>query len=119
MTTCWTTICSSNLKHFFGLDAAAIVTVRSAHSSGSNGFFNADNVAGCKSMPIIIRYANEISAMKAATDTVQGTTLAWAVLSQNQTTGRSEVVKVTGHEEADAFVQNNPDVYYKSGPFVV
>jgi|TARA_X000001382_G_scaffold130793_1_gene126973 hypothetical protein len=57
--------------------------------------------------------------MKAATSTVQGTTLAWAVLSQNQATGRSEVVKVTGHEEADAFVQNNPDVYYKSGPFVV
>ena len=70
-------------------------------------------------MPLIMRYASEISAMKAATETVQGTTLAWAVLSQNQTTGRAEVVKVTGHEEADAFVQNNPEVYYKSGPIVV
>ncbi len=93
--------------------------MRSAHSSGSNGFFNANKVAVCKSMPLIMRYASEISAMKAATETVQGTTLAWAVLSQNQTTGRAEVVKVTGHEEADAFVQNNPEVYYKSGPFVV
>jgi hypothetical protein len=93
--------------------------VRSANSSGSNGFFNANRVAVYRSMPFIMRYASEISAMKAATETVQGTTLAWAVLSQNQTTGRAEVVKVTGHEEADAFVQNNPEVYYKSGPFVV
>ena len=45
--------------------------------------------------------------------------LAWAVLSQNSATGRSEVVKITSHEEADDFVQNNPSVYYKSGPFVV
>ena len=73
----------------------------------------------CKSIHRIIRYANEISAMKAAGETTQGVTLAWAVLSQNQTTGKSEVVKITGHEEADAYVQNNPDLYYKSGPFVV
>lgn len=45
--------------------------------------------------------------------------LAWAVLSQNGTTGRSEVVKVTDYEEADAFVQNDPGLYYKSGPFVL
>ena len=45
--------------------------------------------------------------------------LAWAVLSQSTTTGRSEVVKITSHDEADDFVQNNPSVYYKSGPFVV
>ena len=45
--------------------------------------------------------------------------LAWAVLSQNGATGRSEVVKVTDYEEADAFVQNDPGLYYKSGPFVL
>jgi len=44
--------------------------------------------------------------------------LAWAVLTRGSQ-GRSEVVKVTNHEEADAFVQNNPEMFYKSGPFVI
>ena len=57
--------------------------------------------------------------MKAVDESTQSVHLAWAVLSQNKTTGRSDVIKITGHEEADAFVQNNPDLYYKSGPFVV
>lgn len=66
-----------------------------------------------------MKYANKISAMKAVDETTQSVNLAWAVLSKNQATGRSDVIKITGHEEADAFVQNNPDLYYKSGPFVV
>tara|TARA_B100000902_G_scaffold266608_1_gene252661 strand:+ start:887 stop:1069 length:183 start_codon:yes stop_codon:yes gene_type:complete len=45
--------------------------------------------------------------------------LAWAVLSQNYATGRSEVVKITDYADADAFVQNDPNLYYKSGPFVL
>jgi hypothetical protein len=57
--------------------------------------------------------------MNAAVKTTDGITLAWAVLSQNRTTGKSEVVKITGPEEADDFVRNNPELYYKSGPFVV
>jgi hypothetical protein len=57
--------------------------------------------------------------MEAAVKTTDGITLAWAVLSQNRTTGKSEVVKITGPEEADDFVRNNPELYYKSGPFVV
>ena len=66
-----------------------------------------------------MRYASEISAMEAVDSEGRSIHLAWAVLSHNTTTGRSEVVKITSHEEADDFVQNNPSVYYKSGPFVV
>jgi hypothetical protein len=44
--------------------------------------------------------------------------LGWAVLTR-ASAGRSEVVKVTNHEEADDLVRRNPDVFYKSGPFVV
>ena len=93
--------------------------MRSANSSGSNGFFNANRVAVYRSMPLIMRYASEISAMQAVDSEGRSIHLAWAVLSQNSATGRSEVVKITSHEEADDFVQNNPSVYYKSGPFVV
>lgn len=44
--------------------------------------------------------------------------LAWAVLAQTPT-GRSEVIKVTDCEDADRTVQDNPGVFYKSGPFVL
>lgn len=43
-------------------------------------------------------------------------TMAWAVLSK-AVNGRSEVIKVTSHDEADKAVQENPGVFYKSGPF--
>ena len=45
--------------------------------------------------------------------------LAWAVLTKGSQTSTSEVVKVTGHEEADQTVRDNPGVYYKSGPFLL
>tara|TARA_B100000902_G_C26912456_1_gene717576 strand:+ start:207 stop:383 length:177 start_codon:yes stop_codon:yes gene_type:complete len=45
--------------------------------------------------------------------------LAWAVLTKGSPTSSSEVVKVTGHEEADQTVKDNPGVYYKSGPFLL
>lgn len=44
--------------------------------------------------------------------------LAWAVLAHTPT-GRSEVIKVTDHEDADRTVQDNPSIFYKSGPFIV
>jgi hypothetical protein len=44
--------------------------------------------------------------------------LAWAVLSRS-VNGRSEVIKVTNHEEADRAVQDNPKLFYKSGPFML
>jgi hypothetical protein len=44
--------------------------------------------------------------------------LAWAILAQRPD-GKSEVIKVTDHEEADQAVKDNPDIYYKSGPFVL
>ena len=44
--------------------------------------------------------------------------LAWAVLARTST-GRSEVIKVTAHEDADRTVQDNPTVFYKSGPFIL
>ena len=45
--------------------------------------------------------------------------LAWAVLTKGSPTSTSEVVKVSGHEEADQTVRDNPGVYYKSGPFLL
>ena len=45
--------------------------------------------------------------------------LAWAVLTKTTATGRSEVIKVTDHEEADRTVQEDPSTYYKSGPFLL
>ena len=45
--------------------------------------------------------------------------LAWAVLTKGSATSCSEVVKVTDHTEADKTVKDNPDVYYKSGPFIL
>jgi len=41
--------------------------------------------------------------------------LAWAVLAHTPS-GRSEIIKVTDHEDADQTIQNNPTLYYKSGP---
>ena len=45
--------------------------------------------------------------------------LAWAVLTKGSPSSTSEVVKVTGHEEADQTVRDNPGAYYKSGPFLL
>ena len=45
--------------------------------------------------------------------------LAWAVLTKGSASSVSEVIKVTGHEEADQTVKDNPGVYYKSGPFLI
>jgi hypothetical protein len=44
--------------------------------------------------------------------------LAWAVLAHTPS-GRSEVIKVTDYEDADRTIQDNPELYYKSGPFVL
>lgn len=45
-------------------------------------------------------------------------TLAWAVLIQGAN-GRSEVFKVTNHEDADRTIKENPGRFYKSGPFIL
>lgn len=44
--------------------------------------------------------------------------LAWAVLCQTPS-GRSEVIKVTDCDEADETIRENPELYFKSGPFVL
>ncbi len=44
--------------------------------------------------------------------------LVWAVLAQTPS-GRSEVIKITDHEEADDMVQLNPQLYFKSGPIAL
>lgn len=46
------------------------------------------------------------------------TKLAWAVLAQSPS-GKSEVVKITDCDDADKTVQNDPNIYYKSGPFLL
>ena len=48
-----------------------------------------------------------------------GAKLAWAVLSQNSSTSKSEVIKITDSFDADRTVQNDPGRYYKSGPFLL
>jgi hypothetical protein len=65
-------------------------------------------------MPRIMRYGKE-KIMKTASET-KSSTMAWAVLSK-AVNGRSEVIKVTNCDEADRTVQENPGVFYKSGPF--
>lgn len=65
-------------------------------------------------MPRIMKYGEE-KIMKTASET-KSSTMAWAVLSK-AVNGRSEVIKVTNCDEADRTVQENPGVFYKSGPF--
>ena len=48
-----------------------------------------------------------------------GAKLAWAVLSQNSTTSKAEVIKITDSFDADRTVQDDPGRYYKSGPFLL
>ena len=53
------------------------------------------------------------------TTTTPAKKLAWAVLTKGSPPSSSEVIKVTDHAEADQAVKDNPDVYYKSGPFLL
>ena len=69
-------------------------------------------------MPLIIKYAQE-KTMEETNNTARKQRLAWAVLTKSTSTGCSEVVKVTDHLEADRAVQESPNMYYKSGPFLV
>jgi hypothetical protein len=62
-----------------------------------------------------MRYGKERKPME-ATIATKNSTMAWAVLSK-AVNGRSEVIKVTNCDEADRAVQENPGVFYKSGPF--
>jgi len=48
-----------------------------------------------------------------------GAKLAWAVLSQNSSTSKAEVIKITDSFDADRTVQDDPGRYYKSGPFLL
>lgn len=50
--------------------------------------------------------------------TESNTKLAWAVLAKGAN-GRSEVIKITNHEDADQTILNNPTLFYKSGPFIL
>ena len=45
--------------------------------------------------------------------------LAWAVLSKANGNQKSQVIKVTGYQEADKTVALQPDLFYKSGPFYI
>jgi hypothetical protein len=45
--------------------------------------------------------------------------LVWAVMTKTAT-GKSEIVRVvSSHEEADLAVQDNPSMFYKSGPVLL
>lgn len=56
--------------------------------------------------------------MEAATAAGINGRLAWAVLCKTPS-GRGEIVRLTNHEDADAAVSENPDLYYKSGPVIL
>ena len=67
-------------------------------------------------MPCIMKYDKEkIVEIPAKTKPPQ---MSWAILSK-AVNGRSEVIKVTNHEEADQAVRDNPEAFYKSGPFML
>jgi len=67
-------------------------------------------------MPRIMKYNKEkIVEIQEKTKSPQ---MSWAVLSK-AVNGRSEVIKVTNHEEADQAVRDNPEAFYKSGPFML
>jgi hypothetical protein len=68
-------------------------------------------------MPSIMKYGEERKPMENTTS-VKGSHMAWAVLSK-AVNGRSEVIKVTNHEDADQAVKQNPEVFYKAGPFLI
>jgi hypothetical protein len=63
-----------------------------------------------------MKYARDKKAMEMSQE--KSTKLVWAVLCQGPT-GRSEVIKITDHEDADRTIQNNPSMYFKSGPIVM
>lgn len=45
--------------------------------------------------------------------------LVWAIMTKTAT-GKSEVIRVVrNHEEADRAVQDNPSMFYKSGPVLL
>jgi hypothetical protein len=56
--------------------------------------------------------------MENAISSAKRSRLAWAVLAQNPS-GKSEVIKITDHEDADQTIQSNPSLYYKSGPILL
>jgi hypothetical protein len=56
--------------------------------------------------------------MEATTAAPNNGRLAWAVLCKTPS-GKGEVVRVTDHEDADAAVRENPELFWKSGPFVL
>ncbi len=56
--------------------------------------------------------------MEGAAATGANTRLAWAVLCKTPS-GKGEVIKITNHEEADDAVRENPELFWKSGPFVL
>jgi hypothetical protein len=63
-----------------------------------------------------MRYARDKKAMELGQ--ANNTRLVWAVLAQGPS-GRSEVIKITDHEDADQTIKNNPSLYHKSGPIVL
>lgn len=67
-------------------------------------------------MPRIMKYGRK-KTMETTTEK-KGKTMAWAVLSK-AVNGHSEVIKVTDYDEADRAVQENPGLFYKSGPFML
>jgi len=56
--------------------------------------------------------------MEASISAGSSSRLAWAILCKTPS-GKGEVVRVTNHEDADAAVRENPDMFWKSGPFVL
>jgi len=56
--------------------------------------------------------------MEATTEAPNNGRLAWAVLCKTPS-GKGEVVRVTNHEDADAAVRENPELFWKSGPFIL
>ena len=72
----------------------------------------------CKYIYLIINYADKKIKQKEDANQTNNK-LAWAILSKANGSPLSQVIKVTGYQEADKTVALQPDLFYKSGPFYI
>ena len=96
---------------------SSLPMLQSSRSIATTDFFKVQNLIPAQ----IYAQHNEVPRERNMESTLEEKPIqkmAWAVLSR-AINGRSEVIKITDYEEADLAVQEHPDLFYKSGPFVL
>lgn len=109
----------SNLNYFIHLSRPNHWYLGMPNPSCTSGFLLFMGATKGRFIHRKMKYRRENTAMKNATENENiSKRLAWAVLAQTPS-GRSEVIKITDHEDADSMVQHNPNLYFKSGPVIL